>query len=201
MGGDSVFVHMLDSVFALPPVFDDSYYGFTIHEIREMQIMGVGNYAHGNQPVQHAIYLYDYAGCPWKTQYWVRRVMEDFYRPTPDGYCGDEDNGQTSAWFVFSAMGFYPVNPVSGEYAVGSPLFEDIRVRLQNGKTVSIEAPGNTAKTPYVKELDVNGKRYSRNYLDYQDLQKGMKLRFRMSDVPEYERGTAISDRPSSMSD
>lgn len=201
MGGDSVFVHMLDSVFALPPVFDDSYYGFTIHEIREMQIMGVGNYAHGNQPVQHAIYLYDYAGCPWKTQYWVRRVMEDFYRPTPDGYCGDEDNGQTSAWFVFSAMGFYPVNPVSGEYAIGSPLFEDIRVHLQNGKTVSIEAPGNCTRTPYVKELDVSGKRYTRNYLDYQDLQKGMKLRFRMSDVPEYERGTSMSDRPSSMSD
>ena len=201
MGGDGPFVQMLDSVFALPPVYDDSYYGFTIHEIREMQIMGVGNYAHGNQPVQHAIYLYDYAGCPWKTQYWVRRVMESFYRPTPDGYCGDEDNGQTSAWFVFSAMGFYPVNPVSGEYAIGSPLFENVRIRLQNGKTISIAASGNSVNTPYVESLTVDGRIHTQNYLKYEELQDGMILHFDMADTPAYQRGTADSDRPSSMSD
>jgi putative alpha-1,2-mannosidase len=98
-------------VFTLPPTFDESYYGEVIHEIREMQIAGMGQYAHGNQPIQHMIYLYDYAGAPWKTQYWAREVMNRLYRATPDGYCGDEDNGQTSAWYVFSALGFYPVTP------------------------------------------------------------------------------------------
>lgn len=105
MGGRDSFNQMLDSVFILPPIFDNSYYGFTIHEIREMQVMNMGNYAHGNQPIQHAIYLYGYSGQPWKSQYWVRQVMDRLYSPTPDGYCGDEDNGQTSAWYVFSAMG------------------------------------------------------------------------------------------------
>ena len=109
MGGKDSFVMMLDSVFAVPPLFDDSYYGQVIHEIREMQIMNMGNYAHGNQPIQHMIYMYNYAGQPWKAQYWVRDVMNKMYTPTPDGYCGDEDNGQTSAWYVFSALGFYPV--------------------------------------------------------------------------------------------
>ncbi|HDR50283.1 MAG TPA: glycoside hydrolase family 92 protein, partial [Mariniphaga anaerophila] len=103
MGGNQEFVNMLDSVFVVPPVFDDSYYGRVIHEIREMQIMNMGNYAHGNQPIQHMIYLYNYAGQPWKAQYWLREVMNRLYSPHPDGYCGDEDNGQTSAWYVFTA--------------------------------------------------------------------------------------------------
>ena len=107
MGGKEMFITMMDSVFAVPPIFDDSYYGQVIHEIREMTVMNMGNYAHGNQPIQHMIYLYDYAGQPWKAQYWLRQVMDRMYSPTPDGYCGDEDNGQTSAWYVFSALGFY----------------------------------------------------------------------------------------------
>ena len=119
MGGDKAFVSMLDSVFSVPPVFDDSYYGFVIHEIREMTVMNMGNYAHGNQPIQHMIYLYNYAKQPWKAQYWLRQVMNKMYTPTPDGYCGDEDNGQTSAWYVFTALGFYPVCPGSNEYVVG----------------------------------------------------------------------------------
>jgi putative alpha-1,2-mannosidase len=98
---------MLDSVFVLPPVFDESYYGHVIHEIREMTIMNMGNYAHGNQPIQHMIYLYNYSGAPWKTQYWVRQVMDKLYTPSPDGYCGDEDNGQTSAWYVFTMIYLY----------------------------------------------------------------------------------------------
>ncbi|MDE6036944.1 MAG: glycoside hydrolase family 92 protein, partial [Duncaniella sp.] len=102
MGGKQKFNQMLDSVFSVPPVFDDSYYGSVIHEIREMQIMNMGNYAHGNQPIQHMIYLYNYSGQPWQAQYWVREVMDRMYTPNPDGYCGDEDNGQTSAWYVFS---------------------------------------------------------------------------------------------------
>lgn len=126
MGGNSSFVSMLDSVFKMPPVFDDSYYGGVIHEIREMQVMNMGQYAHGNQPIQHAIYLYNYAAQPWKTQYWAREIMDKLYSPTPDGYCGDEDNGQTSAWYVFSAMGFYPVCPGSNQYVIGSPLFNKV---------------------------------------------------------------------------
>ncbi len=141
MGGNDMFVKMLDSVFSLPPVFDDSYYGGTIHEIREMQIMNMGQYAHGNQPIQHMIYLYNYTNQPWKTQYWVREAMDRLYTPRPDGYCGDEDNGQTSAWYVFSAMGFYPVCPGTTQYVLGAPLFKKITVKLENGKTLQIDAP------------------------------------------------------------
>ncbi|MEI7586920.1 GH92 family glycosyl hydrolase, partial [Runella sp.] len=122
MGGNAAFAQKLDSVFILPPVYDESYYGFVIHEIREMQIMNMGQYAHGNQPIQHMPYLYNYAGQPWKSQYWIRQIMDKLYQPTPDGYCGDEDNGQTSAWYVFSALGFYPVCPGTTQYVIGSPL-------------------------------------------------------------------------------
>ncbi|MDE6093728.1 MAG: GH92 family glycosyl hydrolase, partial [Muribaculaceae bacterium] len=144
MGGEKDFNAMLDSVFNVPPVFDDSYYGGVIHEIREMQIMNMGNYAHGNQPIQHMIYLYNYSGEPWKAQYWVRETMNRMYNANPDGYCGDEDNGQTSAWYVFSALGFYPVCPGSNEYVLGAPLFESARINLENGNTVSIKAAGNS---------------------------------------------------------
>jgi len=108
MGGNDYFTAKLDSVFNVPPVFDYSYYGIVIHEIREMQVMNMGNYAHGNQPVQHMIYLYNYAGQPWKTQYHIREVLDKLYNYLPDGYCGDEDNGQTSAWYVFSALDSTP---------------------------------------------------------------------------------------------
>ena len=155
MGGKDAFNQMLDSVFILPPVFDNSYYGYTIHEIREMQVMDMGNYAHGNQPVQHAIYLYGYSGQPWKTQYWIRQVMDKLYTPAPDGYCGDEDNGQTSAWYVFSAMGFYPVCPGSGQYVLGTPYFKSMKLHLENGKEVDIQSEG---KGCYVDEMLLNGK-------------------------------------------
>ena len=133
MGGKKTFNQMLDTVFSLPPIFDDSYYGSTIHEIREMQIMNMGNYAHGNQPIQHMIYLYNYSGAPWKAQFHLREVMDRMYTPAPDGYCGDEDNGQTSAWYVFSALGFYPVCPGSGQYVLGSPIFPKATIHMENG--------------------------------------------------------------------
>ncbi len=164
MGGDKAFVSMLDSVFSVPPVFDDSYYGFVIHEIREMTVMNMGNYAHGNQPIQHMIYLYNYAKQPWKAQYWLRQVMNKMYTPTPDGYCGDEDNGQTSAWYVFTALGFYPVCPGSNEYVVGAPLFKKATIHLENGKDVTIEAPLNSEENLYIKEMKLNGKSYTHNY-------------------------------------
>ena len=114
MGGKQALASGLDRMLEMPPLFDESYYGFVVHEIREMQVMNMGNYAHGNQPVQHALYLYDWCGQPWKTQKYVREVMDRFYSATPDGYCGDEDNGQTSAWYVFSSLGFYRVSGFRG---------------------------------------------------------------------------------------
>ena len=191
---------MLDSVFVVPPVFDDSYYGFVIHEIREMQIMNMGNYAHGNQPIQHMIYLYNYAGQPWKTQYWVREVMNRMYQPTPDGYCGDEDNGQTSAWYVFSAMGFYPVCPGTDQYVLGAPLFKKITLKLENGKTLTINAPTNSENNRYIKGLTVNGKPYSPNWVSHKGLMQGATLDFQMTDKPNTQRGTNTADFPFSFS-
>ena len=153
MGGRKEFITMLDSVFAVPPVFDDSYYGQVIHEIREMQIMNMGNYAHGNQPIQHMIYLYNYAGEPWKAQYWLRQVMDRMYTPTPDGYCGDEDNGQTSAWYVFSALGFYPVAPGTTQYVLGAPLFKKATLHFENGKSLVVNAPENSDKNIYIESM------------------------------------------------
>ena len=197
MGGKEHFNQMLDSVFQLPPVFDDSYYGFTIHEIREMQVMNMGNYAHGNQPIQHAIYLYGYSGQPWKSQYWVRQVMDRLYTPTPDGYCGDEDNGQTSAWYVFSAMGFYPVCPGTGQYVLGTPYFKTMKLHLENGQQVSIQSEG---KGCYVDEMLLDGKFYEHNYLDMNALKQGANIAFRLSEKPNMLRGTMEADVPYSFS-
>ena len=200
MGGKQTFNNMLDSVFNVPPLFDDSYYGSVIHEIREMQIMNMGNYAHGNQPVQHMIYLYGYSGEPWKTQYWIRQTMQRMYNANPDGYCGDEDNGQTSAWYVFSAMGFYPVCPGAGEYVLGAPYFDEMTLHLENGRTVSIKANGNTDDNCYVNSLTLNGKPYSKNYIKRSDLMQGAQFVYTMSAKPNYSRGTAESDAPYSFS-
>ena len=197
MGGKDAFNQMLDSVFILPPVFDNSYYGYTIHEIREMQVMDMGNYAHGNQPIQHAIYLYGYSGQPWKTQYWIRQVMDKLYTPAPDGYCGDEDNGQTSAWYVFSAMGFYPVCPGSGQYVLGTPYFKSMKLHLENGKEVDIQSEG---KGCYVDEMLLNGKSYQHNYLDMRSLMQGTQITYRLSEQPNLQRGTQEDDAPYSFS-
>ena len=193
MGGKQMFCQMLDSVFAVPPVFDDSYYGYTIHEIREMQIMNMGNYAHGNQPIQHMIYLYNYAGQPWKAQYWIREVMDRLYSATPDGYCGDEDNGQTSAWYVFSALGFYPVCPGSNQYVIGTPYLDNVTLHLQNGKSVVLTRKG--AGT-YIQQMTIDGKPYSHNYLDHNRLLQGASIQFIMGDQPNHERGTGAKDVP-----
>jgi predicted alpha-1,2-mannosidase len=200
MGGDKMFVSMLDSVFSMPPVFDDSYYGGTIHEIREMQIMNMGQYAHGNQPIQHMIYLYNYAGEPWKTQQWVRRVMGQLYRATPDGYCGDEDNGQTSAWYVFSAMGFYPVCPGTTQYVLGTPLFKKMTLSFENGQKLVINAPSNSIDNQYVQQVKRNGAAYTKNWVDHFDLFKGGTLDFNMGSTPNKQRGTTPDAFPYSFS-
>ena len=200
MGGREMFCHMLDSVFSVPPVFDESYYGQVIHEIREMQIMNMGNYAHGNQPIQHMIYLYDYAGQPWKAQYWLRQVMDRMYNAQPDGYCGDEDNGQTSAWYVFSALGFYPVCPGTDQYVLGAPLFKQAVLHLENGKTVTIDAPANSKDNFYVGRLTVDGKDYQKNYLTHSQLLDGAQINFEMVAQPNKQRATAPEDAPYSYS-
>ncbi len=200
MGGKDSFVMMLDSVFAVPPLFDDSYYGQVIHEIREMQIMNMGNYAHGNQPIQHMIYMYNYAGEPWKAQYWVRDVMNKMYTPTPDGYCGDEDNGQTSAWYVFSALGFYPVAPGTTQYVLGAPLFKKATLHFENGKNLVINAPENSDKNIYIESMSFNGVNYTKNYLDHNELLKGGVLDIKMGDKPNLSRGVNPEDLPYSFS-
>ena len=198
MGGRNVFIQMLDSVFNVPPLFDESYYGGVIHEIREMQIMNMGNYAHGNQPIQHMIYLYDWALQPWKTQQRIREVMNRFYTAAPDGYCGDEDNGQTSAWYVFSAMGFYPVCPGSGQYAIGSPYFQRMTLHMPKGNVLTITA--ENAEQPYIAEMKLNGKACNRNYLTHEELIKGGTIHFLMQGQPNTSRGTKPSAAPYSFS-
>lgn len=200
MGGEKKFTSKLDAVFSTPPVFDDTYYGSVIHEIREMQIMNMGQYAHGNQPIQHMIYLYNYAGEPWKTQYWSREVMNRLYKPTPDGYCGDEDNGQTSAWYIFSAMGFYPVCPATEEYVLGAPLFKKTTLQLENGKQLIINAPNNSDVSKYVNELKWDNAAYTKNYINHFDVLKGGELNFDMSSSPNLKRGTTSEAYPYSYS-
>ena len=200
MGGKEMFVTMMDSVFAVPPIFDDSYYGQVIHEIREMTVMNMGNYAHGNQPIQHMIYLYDYAGQPWKAQYWLRQVMDRMYTPGPDGYCGDEDNGQTSAWYVFSALGFYPVCPGTDEYVMGTPLFKKATLHFENGNSLVIDAPNNSTENFYIDSMNFNGADHTKNYLRHEDLFKGGTIKVDMSNRPNLNRGTKEEDMPYSFS-
>lgn len=195
MGGRKAMAEMMDSVFVLP-----SYLGLRsrgmIHEMREMQVMDMGQYAHGNQPIQHMVYLYDWAGQPWKAQYWTREIMDKLYNPNADAYCGDEDNGQTSAWYVFSAMGFYPVCPGTKQYAMGSPLFQSIKVKLENGKTIQIEAPGNNRETRYVDDVKINGKSVTRTWFEHDELTKGARIQFQMTTKPNTKRGTSEKDAP-----
>ena len=200
MGGKENFEQQLDTVFTMPPDFDDSYYGVTIHEIREMQIVNMGNYAHGNQPIQHMIYLYNYAQVPYKTQRRVREVLNKLYQATPDGYCGDEDNGQTSAWYVFSSLGFYPVTPGVNQYVLGSPLFDKATLHLQNGNTFTIKAKNNSEENYYVESVSINNEAYSRNFLEYETIQKGGELIFNLGSEPNKSWGSKLEDTPFSLS-
>lgn len=199
MGGQKQFVTMLDSVFIIPGSRGMESRSM-IHEMREMQVMDMGQYAHGNQPIQHMVYMYNYAGEPWKAQYWAREIMDKLYASTPDGYCGDEDNGQTSAWYVFSALGFYPVCPGSNEYIMGSPLFKSVRIKLDNGKEIAIAAANNSKENRYISEMKLNGKVYTKNYLTHEDLMKGAVINFTMSASPDKKRGIDKADFPYSFS-
>lgn len=199
MGGPKEYVNMLDSVFIIPGAKGMESRGM-IHEMREMQVMDMGQYAHGNQPIQHMVYMYNYANEPWKAQYWAREIMDKLYTAAPDGYCGDEDNGQTSAWYVFSALGFYPVCPGSNEYILGSPLFRSVKIRLENGKEIAITAANNSRENRYVSDMTLNGNVYTKNYLTHEDLMKGAEINFTMSSSPDKGRGINKGDLPYSFS-
>lgn len=200
MGGHEAMALRLDSMFSAPNTYNYGTYGFVIHEIAEMVALDMGQYAHGNQPVQHAIYLYDYVGQPWKAQQRVREVMDRLYQSGPEGYCGDEDNGQTSAWYVFSALGFYPVCPGTGEYALGSPLFDKVTLTLPDEKTFVIRAEGNSSSRPYIRRATLNGRELTRNYLMHDELLQGGELVLEMDSIPNTRRGTEIEDFPYSYS-
>jgi predicted alpha-1,2-mannosidase len=200
MGGREKMAAKLDEVITTAPTFDYSYYRSQIHEITEMLIADMGQYAHGNQPIQHAIYLYDYLGQPWKTQQRVREVMDKLYTPYPDGLCGDEDNGQTSAWYVFSALGFYSVAPGTGQYAIGSPLFQKATMNFENGKKLVIEAPENSKENIYISKAKLNGTEYGKNYIDHSTLLEGGELYFEMKDIPNKKRGISPESFPYSFS-
>lgn len=199
MGGKKEFNTMMDSVFIVPGSKGMESRGM-IHEMREMQVMDMGQYAHGNQPIQHMVYLYNYSGEPWKAQYWAREIMDKLYNPNPDGYCGDEDNGQTSAWYVFSALGFYPVCPGSDEYILGSPLFNSVTLNLENGKKVVIKAENNNKANRYISSMAINGKAHSKNYLTHDTLLKGANINYKMAATPNIKRGTNAADYPYSFS-
>ena len=196
MGGADSFNQMMDSTFIVPPVAKARM----IHEEREMQVMNMGQYAHGNQPIQHMIYLYNYSGQPWKAQYWLREVMDKLYSAHPDGYCGDEDNGQTSAWYVFSALGFYPVCPGSGQYVLGTPYFDEVKLHLENGRTLEIDADDNSSANKYIQAMTLNGKPYGKNYITHDDLMAGGKIEFEMGAQPNKSRGVTADSFPYSFS-
>ena len=199
-GGDERFVAKIDSVFALPGIVKYGTYGTKIHEMLEMELAKMGQYAQGNQPIQHMIYLYSYAGQPWKTQYWIRQVMDRLYNSSENGYPGDEDQGGMSSWYVLSALGIYSVCPGTDEYVLGSPKFRKATITMEDGKKFVIEAKGNSKDNVYIQNATLNGKRHTRNYIHYSDIVNGGVLELQMGYQPEKTRGTAKEDRPFSLS-
>ena len=199
-GGDERFVAKIDSVFALPGIVKYGTYGTKIHEMLEMELAKMGQYAQGNQPIQHMIYLYSYAGQPWKTQYWIRQVMDRLYNSSENGYPGDEDQGGMSSWYVLSALGIYSVCPGTDEYVLGSPKFRKATITMEDGKKFVIEAKGNSKDNVYIQNATLNGKRHTSNYIHYSDIVNGGVLELQMGNQPEKTRGTAKEDRPFSLS-
>jgi predicted alpha-1,2-mannosidase len=190
MGGDAQFEAKLDGLFNAPS---------TLPKNAPPDISGlVGQYAHGNEPDQHVAYLYAYVGAPWKTQAMVRRLLTEMYKNAPDGIIGNDDCGQMSAWFLFSSLGFYPVDPVSGAYVFGSPLFERAQVSLGGARTLVVEAKGNRPDTPYVQSVTWNGRPWTKSWIDHATLAKGGALSFVMGAKPNPAFGRDPKDRPPS---
>ena len=200
MGGEKNFTAKLDSVFSEPNKVKVGTYGGMIHEMTEMVMANMGQYAHGNQPIQHMVYLYNYAGEPWKAQYHARNVMSKLYNSTENGYPGDEDQGQTSSWYVLSALGMYSVCPGTDQYVLGSPVFQKATITLENGKKFVVEAKNNSQKNVYIQTAKLNGNEYSPNYITYSDIINGGSLSFEMGSSPALTKSLAKEDRPFSLS-
>ncbi|NQX39325.1 alpha-1,2-mannosidase, putative [Pedobacter steynii] len=200
MGGQQNFTAKLDAVFSEPNTVNVGTYGGMIHEMTEMVMANMGQYAHGNQPIQHLVYLYSYAAQPWKSQFHARNVMSKLYDATENGYPGDEDQGQTSSWYVLSALGFYSVTPGTDQYVIGSPMFKKTTINLENGKRFVIEAPANSEKNVYIKSATLNGIPYTANFIRHSDLMNGGVLKLEMTDQPELSRGLTEADKPFSLS-
>lgn len=182
MGGRETFARKLDALFAAESRTTGR---------EQADITGLmGQYAHGNEPSHHIAYLYDYVGQPWKTQARVRRIMDEFYRPAPDGLIGNEDCGQMSAWFVLSAAGFYPVTPGSQVYAMGSPLFKEVRFKLESGRQFVVRALNNSPRNVYIQSATLDGNPYRKSFINDADLTRGGLLVFRMGDRPNPAWGT-----------
>jgi predicted alpha-1,2-mannosidase len=199
MGGKENFTAKLDSVFTQPNDVKVGTYGGMIHEMTEMVMADLGQYAHGNQPIQHMIYLYNYANEPWKAQYHTRNIMSKLYNSTENGYPGDEDQGQTSSWYVLSALGFYSVTPGVDEYVMGSPLFKKITINLENGKKFIIQAPYNSKENVYIKSATLNGKTFTKTFLKHSEITNGGLLKLEMDDKPAKSRGLSVEDKPFSL--
>jgi predicted alpha-1,2-mannosidase len=200
MGGEANFVGRIDSVFSVPNTVHTGTYGTMIHEMTEMVNAHMGQYAHGNQPIQHMIYLYNYAGQPWKTQQHIREVMDKLYNATENGFPGDEDQGGMSSWYVLSALGIYAVCPGTDQYVIGSPVFPKVTITMENGNKFVIEAAGNNPQNVYIQSATLNGNEYTHNWIRYEDLMKGGVLHFDMGPQPAKGRGVMAEDKPFSLS-
>ena len=200
-GSDEEFCKHLDAVFDMPGIADLGFYDDVYNEMVEMIVAGLGQYEHGNQPIHHMPYLYDYAGQPWKTQFHVRQIMDKVYNPGPKGYPGDEDQGSMSSWYVMSALGLYPVTPGSSQYAIGSPLFRKATISLENGNTFTIVAENNSEANVYIQSATLNGEPFERSWIDHSELIAGGELHFVMGPEPNKERCTAKDAAPFSLSE
>ncbi len=193
MGGKRNFINKLDTLFTTTSKTTGRH---------QADITGlIGQYAHGNEPSHHMAYLYNYAGVPWKTQKMVRKIMDEMYHNAPDGLSGNEDCGQMSAWYVFSAMGFYPVCPGSNDYIIGSPEFDDISINLENGNTFKIAAKNNSPENIYIQSVMLNEKPYNKSYISHFDIIKGGELVFEMGNTPNYNWAITAQESPISTID
>ncbi len=187
-GGRESFVGKLDQLFSEKEQLTGR---------NQLDISGmIGQYAQGNEPSHHVAYLYDYAGAPWKTQQIVRRILDSLYSPEPDGLCGNDDCGQMSAWYVFGAMGFYPVTPGLPDYSIGSPLFDRVTLRLEDGKQFVIDAEGNSPKDRFIQSARVNGAASTRTYIKHEEIMRGGLLEFVMGPQPNVRWGVGLADVP-----
>lgn len=176
VGGKERFTQKLDSMFTYNPSADEDLPIFSTGMI--------GQYAHGNEPSHHVIYLFNAIGQPWKTQKYAAEVMHELYKNTPAGLCGNEDCGQMSAWYVFSAMGFYPVDPISGKYEIGTPMYPEMKMHLANGKTFTILAPAVSKENIYIQSVKLDGKPYDKSYITHEQIMNGSIFEFEMGNKP-----------------